>query len=437
MNEVAHQGMRATAPPEPTTDSRAEQRALQFTAAMMAMCIIGQRFGLQLGTSAISVVGPLALLLALFCLANGTLAVHRARLAIYLAFIAIALLQVALHAGEPAGQGVNIPSLAQFTLVTSFVLFTFRVPVDEAAFFRLITFALVLVAICGILQFLAQIIRLPLFAFTDVLPNAILIETGWNLSIPIGVGNLLKANGFFLVEPSVFSQFMAVGLMIEVTTTRRLLYIVAFIAGLLLSFSGTGWIVLFSFLLATVVGKGWRGILLTTSVVVILATILALVSVFAPDFFVAATSRSSEITTPGTSGHLRFVTPFWMTHDVFVANPMAWLTGLGSGISERLTLAYDYNVNTPTKVLVEYGLPGLATYLLLITFGKKSPIQMGIVFPCLVLVLFTGGYQQFPPVLYFVLLLTVTARLRKHDPADDLSSVSRDKPGAGGSWATS
>ena len=412
MSDVLRPGMTVAAAPAQPARDRAERLALRYSAVMMAMCILGQRFGLQLGTSAVSVVGPLGLALSAWCLATGTLAFSKVRLAVYFALTGLLLVETGLHAAAPGSAGVNLSSLAQFLVLTSFTVFTFKAPVAEAAFFRVVTFALLLVALAGIVQFFAQFVGLPLFAFKGVLPDAVLIETGWNLSIKVGVGSLLKANGFFLVEPSVFSQFMALGLIAEVMTTRRAWFILAFIAGLLLSFSGTGWIVLGAFLVGSVLGRGWRGLLLATAVVAALASVVGLAWVAAPKFVAAAASRISEINTPGTSGHLRFITPFWMTHDVFAANPMAWLIGIGSGLSERLTLTYDYNVNTPIKVLVEYGLPALVLYLLLFTLGGKSPVQKAIAFPAIVLVMFAGGYQQFPPVLFLVLLLLGTARLR-------------------------
>ena len=117
-------------------------------------------------------------------------------------------------------------------------------------------------------------------------------------------------------------------------------------------------------------------------------------------------------TTPSTSGHLRFITPYWTLADTLGRDPVALLLGIGAGVSERLSLPYDYNVNTPVKVLLDYGLPALVAYLLLFVLGRKSPVQGALVLPGLVLFLFTGGYQQFPPVLFPVLLLLCVARLR-------------------------
>jgi hypothetical protein len=81
-------------------------------------------------------------------------------------------------------------------------------------------------------------------------------------------------------------------------------------------------------------------------------------------------------------------------------------------MAERQTLTYAYDVNTPVKIAVEYGLPALLAYLMVFTWAARTAVQGALLVPILVLFLFTGGYQQFPPIVFIVLLLTVIARLR-------------------------
>jgi hypothetical protein len=63
------------------------------------------------------------------------------------------------------------------------------------------------------------------------------------------------------------------------------------------------------------------------------------------------------------------------------------------------------------KVAVEYGLPALLAYLLLFTLGQRTPTQGAILVPALVLFMVTGGYQQFPPMIFVTLLLISIPRL--------------------------
>lgn len=398
----------------PAAQSLAQRRALWFTAAILAVSLVLQRFGVPFGGKQLSIVGPIGLALAAWGLFSGALAFHRGRLVTYLALFVLLMVGMVRHAADPGGfgEGVNTNSLAQFLILTAFATLTFAEPVDETAFFHLVTFALMLVAVAGILEFFAQFAGLRVFAFTGLLPDKILFEEFYNVEIPVGTGDMLKSNGFVLVEPSVFSQLMAVGLIIEAVSRRRLGYLAAFVAGLLLSFSGTGWIVLAAFVLGSAVVMGWRGLLIAGGVVGALGMVLVAAYFLAPDIVETIGSRLDEISRPSTSGHLRFITPFWMLHDVLSRDSLAWLLGIGSGGSERLILPYDYNVNTPVKVTVEYGLPALIAYVLLFVLGRKSPVQAAVVFPAVVLFFFTGGYQQFPPMVFIVLLLTAVARLR-------------------------
>jgi hypothetical protein len=170
--------------------------------------------------------------------------------------------------------------------------------------------------------------------------------------------------------------------------------------------------VLGAFVLGSTAALRARGLLLSLGVVAMLAVTLGAMALLAPDALASLTGRLSEISQPGTSGHMRFITPFWMMGDVFSTDARALLLGIGGGRSEQLTLPYAYAVNTPVKVMVEYGAPALIAYLLLFVLGRKTRMQAAIVLPALVLFLFTGGYQQFAPMIFIVLLLTSVANLR-------------------------
>lgn len=389
-----------------------QRGALVFAAAVLCASLFLQRFAVPFGAKGLSVVGPIGLALAGAGLLGGGLAFHRTRLLCYLALVCACVVGAGYHAAERDGFGAaqSAESLGQFLLLTGFATLTFARPVDEDRFFRMVTLVLAAVAAAGVLQFAAQFVGLGLFSFEGIVPSAILFEKGYNLRIPIA-GSLLKSNGFFLVEPSVFSQYMALALAIELVSFRRLPFLGLFAAGFMLSFSGTGWLVLAGFVAAATAGMGARGVVLACATLATLGLAAGATYVFAPELFLSFAGRLDEISQPSTSGHLRFVTPYWTLADVLARDPAAIVFGIGAGVTDRLSLAYEYNINTPVKVLLDYGLPALAAYLLLFVLGRKSPVQGALVLPGLVLFLFTGGYQQFPPVLFPVLLLLSVARL--------------------------
>lgn len=396
----------------------AQRRTVGFCTAMLAATLLLQRFGLPLGGGkSFSVVGPLGLGIAGVAMLRGVLVFDRIRLAIYCAFAFCVMTGIAWHAMQPntvlttfAGPA-NLDSLAQFLLLTFFATLTFAEPLEEGRFFRTVNRWFAIVAIAGAIQFAAQFAGISIFAFTGLLPDSILFESLYHLQIPLGVGDLLKSNGFFLIEPSTFSQVMAIALIAEILAFRRPAYLALFVGGLLLSFSGTGWIVLGAFVLAAAIGMGGRGIAIAVATVVVLGLVVGALAWLAPDVAASLQGRFDEFSTPGTSGHRRFITPFWAMHDVLAVSPSTSLLGIGSGVSERLNLPYGYDVNTPVKVFLEYGLPALVAYLGLFLWARRTPVQAALVAPVLVMVLFTGAYQQFPPVLFLVLLLITVARL--------------------------
>jgi hypothetical protein len=397
----------------PTHIDDAPRKLIVFTAIVLMAALFLQRFGLPAGAKSISIVGPIGIGAAVYGVANGYLSFSPIRLFLYLALSFCAVCGLLYHA-TTAPRFAAAPvaeSLAQFLVLTSFATLSFAYRISEERFFALVTRCLVIVAGAGLLQFAAQFIGLKLFSFRGIVPSAILFEDGYNLSIPIGIGSLLKANGFFLLEPSIFSQFMALGLVIELLTARRSWFLGLFAAGLVVSGSGTGWLVLAGFLVSVVLSMGGRGMLLAVSTIIIGGVGIVVLSLLAPQLAAALSGRLNEITEPSTSGHLRFITPFWVLGDVLARQPLAALLGIGAGVSERLTLPYEYDVNTPIKIFVEYGFPALLAYLGTLCLGSKTLVQRALVLPGLVLLLFTGGYQQFPPVLFPVLLIISVAKL--------------------------
>ena len=209
---------RSAAAPATAPAARAGARhasALRFASVLLGMTLLLQRFGLPLGGKSFSIVGPLGLALAGWYLARGVLALNRFRLMAYIAFACCVALGMAWQATRPVSVltgftgGADLDSLAQFLPLTAFAVLDFAEPVDEAAFFRMVTAWFGVIAAAGLAQFAAQFAGASLFAFTGLLPASLLIEHDYNLIIPLGVDHLLKSNGFFLVEPSTFSQIMA------------------------------------------------------------------------------------------------------------------------------------------------------------------------------------------------------------------------------------
>ncbi len=390
-----------------------------FVSAIMACCLFLQRFGIPFGDQMIPFAGPAGLALAALAVLQNRLSFSRPRLILFALLLFLVALGEAYIAGgvAPFSTSISTPSLAQFLGLTFFTVFEFAEPMDEAQFFAIVSRFFLIVAFAGAAQFFAQFVGVKIFTLAQYLPGSVMAEQGWNLQIPFGIGELYKSNGFFLVEPSVMSQFMALAIIIEILYFRRTLYLCMFLLSFVLAFSGTGGFVLFGFVLASAARLGVRGVVTAVLLLVLIAGMAGAVMVVAPDIAAMAQGRMGEFNTPGTSGHMRFVTPFWMISDVLRRYPMTALFGTGAGTSEHLSLPYDYDTNTPVKIGTEFGFPALAVYVCLFAVGRRTPRQGVLVLPALILLLITGSYQQFAPVVFLVALLVCTAWLKPADGA--------------------
>ncbi len=398
--------------------SNESDAVLRFTALLVLSAMLSQRFCVTFGTSYLSLEGPIGFALAGYGLLKGTLALHPTRLAIFAALVGCVLLGGSVRAAVPPSYGsmASWPSAGQFLTFTAFGVLVFARSVDEAAFFRVVNAAFVFIGLCGIAQFLLQFAGLGLFSFDDFVPRQFLFQ-GWNTAIPIGTSGYFKSNGFFLVEPSVFSQVMALAIIVEILLFRRIAFMVVFCAGLMMSTSGTGWLMLLSFVLTASFSLGGRGVRLSLATVA--AGVLALLgfaSMF-PAGFEVFMSRTDEVYTIGSSGHDRFVTPWWFAGWILSRTPMAALYGLGPGITEHMAMTppYLFNTNPPVKIGLEYGFPVFIVYMGYILVAQRTMTQKALVAPALVLLLIDGGNSQFPPVLFLVFLLISIAYLEPSD----------------------
>ena len=395
--------------------------ALRFSGAVIGGSLLLQRFGVTSGASFLDVVAPLGLLLGVVFLLGGSLVLHRRRTALFALMCFLALLSAAVRTlvrGEMGGEA-SLTSLVQFLALVSFATLTFAVPVDELAFYRVVNRWFAVVAAAGVAQFFLQFARLPMFVFAGTLPDAVLIERFYNVAIPILNTGYFKSNGFFLVEPSLLSQTMAMALLIEILALRRPLHLCLFGAALVLSVSGTGWLMIAGFVFTVVLSLGGRGVVVAIATVAVGALALAALALASPDIYDFLVSRTDEFQTPGSSGHLRFVTPWWFASDALRDSPLTALFGVGAGLSEHPPRppAYDYTVNSVVKLLVEYGVPTLLVFLALFVAGRRTRTQSALVAPALVWLLPDGGNIQTAFVLFPVLLLIVVADLRQVEPA--------------------
>lgn len=383
-----------------------------YAAVSVAMiagsCLFLQRFGVPFGEFKIHVATLVAFTVIALGLALRQIAVNMVALVTYLLFVAATLTTgiINMEFSSEVTLRRSMPSLLYF--VGMYAPFVFRAcrPIPPVAVFRIIQACLTVVAWGGVLQFILQFMGLPLFSFQGFVPAEFLVEEGYNvLNATEYGGSTFKSNGLFLLEASLFSQVMAVAIMLEVLFFKRVLALALFGIALFTALSGTGLMVLAVFFAYFAFGGGTNR-----------AKDVVLIAIFVALFYLLATSvfselggylvqRQGEFLTEGTSAYMRFITPFRALGALVERFPTFLLVGLGPGSAEALRLGFEYNMPTPGKVLIEYGLFVLALWIALILAACSRREWRTLFWPVLFLFFFTGGYQQLGPIVFLLFSL--------------------------------
>lgn len=240
---------------------------------------------------------------------------------------------------------------------------------------------LFVLAIAGICQFFCQFLFKPewLFDYRPLIPDYVRNKNDMNTVIIIG--DLIKSNGFFLLEPSIFSQWMALGLLFNNTIAGSFFITYLYLAGLAVSFSGTGIIMV----LFTLLGSLY---MLTVRQTLSLIAGLFLFLVFS--FYTKETlllSRLEEFKggegVRTTSAAMRFLTPRITVAEGLSTSMPRFFFGNGPGTINKVAKDYEGHDPAWAKLLFEYGVVGtisLIVFLLHCVKIVKSSFLFVIVF---------------------------------------------------------
>ena len=390
----------------PATLARPVADPLWPLVVILVAAVFLQRFAVPVAESQLGVGLVIGLLVAGWGALTGRLVVEPTRFLLYCVMLAAMLVALAL-----AGQPFSILSLAMLCLL--YLPFVLVLPLAAADYRRLLdgfqTVAL-LVAGSAVLQFSVQFVlgAAWMFPFDLLLPAPFFIP-GFNLVIEI-TGGIVKSTGLWLVEPSHLSQLMALAIIIEFTSFRRPAVLAGLAVGLLLSFSGTGLVLLAVFLPVLLIASGRAG-WLVAGLILLLPTLWLLADTFPINYFF---SRLGEFTNPQASGSMRFFGPYWAVADVFAGRPDLLATGVGPGRMTDAILYFDYNVQDSSwlKLLIEYGLMGGLPFAVfygycLFAGCPDRRLAAALLFE----VLFLGGFLLGYHVQFLVLALVVWPRL--------------------------
>ena len=359
------------------------------------------------GAQGIGINYPVMAFLFLIGIFSGRITIQAFRLAFFALLFGIFGLVEVFREEAFSLSGILLMTVAN-------ILYVFnvrRAAISPSQLLRFVASYLVIFAILGILQFVAQFIIGVKFAFPieSFLPHQFLIG-GFNYLNPLYYGaSILKANGVFLLEPSFFSQLMAIGLLAELSSRKSVARVLLFCGALIFSYSGTGLIILIVAMpiylvrerrldmLAAIVGVGVFAILF--------ATPLRL------DIFL---SRLAEFTNPSSSAYLRFVGWYFLAKDALSVDVIHSLFGYGAGTFREVAFEYGSSVSEifHVKVLIEYGLVGFAMYMAFLLYCvSSSPMPIAIKVGAIVMVFMSGAFSEpVAGVLLTVLFLNTAAK---------------------------
>lgn len=390
----------------------------RFVGIILLTCVFLQRFGVRVAVDTyIPLATPIVVLTAIWQLHTGALLLNARRAMLFFALMVCAVVSTSLSLIVNISPGItgmtSYQSLAYGLLVTSFAALSFAEPMREERFYKLILACLTVVAVAGILEFVAQFFGVLAFSFKDVVPDWLLMEDKFGTFQPVEFGSdIFRGNGFFLLEPSFMGQFMALAIMIEMTGDRRPLRLLLYVTGILTAVSGTGMVILAAFVVTMAVTTGKRAIVPLLLVAISIAVIFIVLQMVLPEITERFVARSGEANEVGSSGNVRFIATFYILEDVFGYAPWSILTGVGPGIADHLPVTYDYAANTITKWVVDYGIIGFVLYMTMILSAQRNHRQNLLLVPLLVMLLLTAQNQQFSIVVFPVLLIITVARFK-------------------------
>jgi hypothetical protein len=301
---------------------------------------------------------------------SGALSIEPRRLALLAGLLAIL---GAIQMLQPD----SFSPLSFLLLVAVHIPYVFGMKADDDGG-RIIKFFLgvvTLVALCGIAQYGLQFfvnVRY-LFPIENFVPNTFIVQHFNHQAAMEYASQEYRANGVFMLEPSFFSQILAVGIVAELCTSARLSRLAIFAIALIVSYSGTGIMVLAICLPLALVGQRRWGL--------ILLGILALAAVIGLHEFMHAgrlISRVAEFSSNQSSGYSRFVGGFYLFDEFLWHDPWRTLFGFGAGSFTNYAARAHYGAAEMAlfKVVFEFGLVGAVAYfgfLFCCLFYSRAP----------------------------------------------------------------
>jgi hypothetical protein len=267
--------------------------------------------------------------------------------------VLVAVNLVAVMLGRP----VSTMSVLLFGIL--FGLMTLRADIDVTKYAaEKFIVIMTVIAVPSVVQFLAQYAGV---AHVDLLATFVpsnLIAHQFNTNAPMSWdSNIYRSNGMFFVEPSTFSQYLGLAILLVIYLRKKLWTTPILLAALACAISGTGLTFLGFGIVCAFIAYGLRN---RTYVALLSVLLVSAGAVMATNIGAEILRRSSEFTSTGSSAYYRFVEPYKYVWDGAV-NTRTLLIGNGAGsVADVQKSATDASplFNVITKSFLEAGTVG-------------------------------------------------------------------------------
>lgn len=360
-----------------------------------------------LGTLALTLSIPLIYIALGIGSLTGRLVIAPLRFAFFVAMCATLWLTQVL-----SDRWFSPASLLMLTVMHFPYCFNLRSGAESAvrawAFFRQVA---VVIALFGIAQYGLQFVIGPDLAFPleTFMPTSMKVE-GFNVKAWIEYGSsTMRSNGVFMLEPSFFSQLLAVAIALELMVAKPSLWRLAlYTVATLVSYSGTGLMALAICLPVWLVAERKWSWLLSGLGVALAFVMLMLSGAFADNPFVKVfADRSTEFASPDSSGFARFVGGYYMFQQYLAPDSWRALFGFGAGTFLPYSTSANYAAHGMAlfKMVFEFGVIGALVYFGFLAYcfhASRAPLVLKI---AIFVPLMIQNYVPFAHGLAFSLLI--------------------------------
>ncbi|MCJ2105705.1 hypothetical protein MKK70_10030 [Methylobacterium sp. E-041] len=375
-----------------------------FLSCFLIISIVLQKFAAPGSSGSISIITSLLPAVTLVGLISGVIVFDTLSLLLYLLFVIIGSISLFINNAfiEGSLSSLMLVCILQMCISTK-ISYKFIKHINLLKTFRksMIAFSLI-----GIVQFFIQFVLGSNIAFyLDLFVDKSYIVAGFNSVIPLFDGsNTFKSNGFFFSEPSIFSQYVAIAIIIELINRRNVIILAIYTFAVLCSYSGTGLILIAVYGGFLMVSNG------RLSYIIALIVVASLLVSFSDSLQLEVfTGRVNEFSTPGSSGYSRFIAPLNMILTFSFDGVVSTILGKGPGaikVFEDSMPGGRFATHDPTwaKLIFEYGLVGSIAYVCLIIRSMQGS-NKALALPIVSTYFFLGGYLANGAIITLVLFL--------------------------------